>query len=165
MSPSFCIPTTGYVFHSFTPSSAPLLKPSGLSSSSPSSPQLRARSRANAQATKKVRDQIEECKTELSLSTKPYDSHNPRVIAEYLEAGDEERSSFQQIFGACKLLMQLQSKGRWYSWKRGLIERLGPDVEGILDEVVDVSHPSIEGSSEHGNWIRLMIRMKSSWMR
>lgn len=42
--------------------------------------------------------------------------------------------------------MQLQSKGRWYSWKRGLIERLGPDVEGILDEVVDVSHLSIEGS-------------------
>jgi len=42
--------------------------------------------------------------------------------------------------------MQLQSKGRWYSWKRGLIERLGPDVKGILDEVVVVSHLSIEGS-------------------
>jgi len=36
--------------------------------------------------------------------------------------------------------MQLQSKGRWYVWKRGLIERLGPDVEGILEEVVEVSH-------------------------
>jgi hypothetical protein len=26
-------------------------------------------------------------------------------------------------------------------WKRGLIERLGPDVEGILDELVEVSRP------------------------
>jgi hypothetical protein len=158
LNPSFCIPTTGYVFFFFfffTPLSP--TRNMNLHSTHPPTttsltPQLRARN-TNPQATKKVRDQIEECKTELSLSTKPYDSHNPRVIAEYLEAGDEERSSFQQIFGACKLLMQLQSKGRWYSWKRGLIERLGPDVEGILDEVVDVSHPSIEGSSEHGNWI------------
>jgi len=135
LSPSFCIRTTGYVF-SFDLSPPPLFKPFGLSSSDPIAPYGR---KANPQATKKVRQQIEECKTELSLSTKPYDSHNPRVIAEYLEAGDEERSSFQQIFGACKLLMQLQSKGRWYSWKRGLIERLGPDVEGILEEVVEVS--------------------------
>jgi hypothetical protein len=125
----------------FTPSSptrTPVLHPAHPPTPTTTSlAQLRARN-TNPQATKKVRDQIEECKTELSLSTKPYDSHNPRVIAEYLEAGDEERASFQQIFGACKLLMQLQSKGRWYSWKRGLIERLGPDVEGILEEVVQV---------------------------
>jgi hypothetical protein len=122
-------------------------------------------SQSNAQATKKVRDQIEECKTELSLSTKPYDSHNPRVIAEYLEANDEERASFKDIFGACKLLMQLQSKGRWYSWKRGLIERLGPDVEGILEEVVEVcQHQPVRAEYTHPN-TRLMIRMRSSWMK
>jgi len=72
-----------------------------------------------------------------------------------LEAGDEERASFQQIFGACKLLMQLQSKGRWYSWKRGLIERLGPDVEGILDEVVEVCQ-AVRPVRLYG----LMIRIK-----
>jgi hypothetical protein len=132
-----------FLLHSLIPhsdSSPPSYPPSTSSHYIPTTPLPRAR-KTNPKATKKVRDQIEECKTELSLSTKPYDSHNPRVIAEYLEAGDEERSSFQQIFGACKLLMQLQSKGRWYRWKRGLIERLGPDVEGILEEVVDVSHP------------------------
>jgi hypothetical protein len=131
------------LLHSLIPhrdSSPPSYPPSTPHHYIHTTPHPRARN-TNPQATKKVRDQIEECKTELSLSTKPYDSHNPRVIAEYLEAGDEERSSFQQIFGACKLLMQLQSKGRWYSWKRGLIERLGPDVEGILDEVVEVCHP------------------------
>ena len=125
LSPSSCILTTGYVFLLLV-LPRPVIAPPV--------------NRANIQATTKVRTQIQECRTELSLSTKPYDSHNPRVIAEYLEAGDEERSSFQQIFGACKLLMQLQSKGRWYVWKRGLIERLGPDVEGILEEVIEVSH-------------------------
>jgi hypothetical protein len=48
--------------------------------------------------------------------------------------------------------MQLQSKGRWYSWKRGLIERLGPDVEGILDEVVDVSHPQPVRAARNLGW-------------
>jgi hypothetical protein len=48
--------------------------------------------------------------------------------------------------------MQLQSKGRWYSWKRGLIERLGPDVEGILEEVVDVSHPQPVRAAIHCGW-------------
>jgi hypothetical protein len=152
-----------FLLHSLIPhpdSSSPSYPPSTSNYYIPTTPHPRAW-KTNPQATKKVRDQIEECKTELSLSTKPYDSHNPRVIAEYLEAGDEERSSFQQIFGACKLLMQLQSKGRWYSWKRGLIERLGPDVEGILDEVVDVSHPQpVRAVRQSGIECKLIIRIK-----
>jgi hypothetical protein len=59
--------------------------------------------------------------------------------------------------------MQLQSKGRWYSWKRGLIERLGPDVEGIMEEVVEVCEPV--RAVRFWNGTRLTLRMRSSWMK
>jgi len=41
--------------------------------------------------------------------------------------------------------MSLQARGRWYEWKRGLVERLGPDIEGILHEVQEVSTSSNRG--------------------
>lgn len=67
------------------------------------------------------------------------------MIAEYLEATPEDRETFEGIFRAYKELMSLQARGRWYEWKRGLVERLGPDIEGILHEVQEVSTSSNRG--------------------
>jgi hypothetical protein len=75
----------------------------------------------------------------LQYTTSPYDSHNPPVITEYLAATDHERIEFERIFRALKINTQLQARGRWYEWKRGLMEKIRPDVEGILDEVLQVS--------------------------
>ncbi len=74
--------------------------------------------------------------------------HNPPVIKEYLSASDEDKLLFEMTFKAFKTNTQLKARERWYDWKMGVMEKIRPDVEEMLDGMREVgtSFPGVSAS-------------------
>lgn len=86
-----------------------------------------------------MRSDIQTGQLELEQTEADCSIHNPPVIREYLCATDEDKVLFEMTFKAYKSNTQLKAKERWYDWKMGLIERVGPDVGEVLEGMREVS--------------------------
>ena len=69
---------------------------------------------------------------------------NPPVIREYLGATDDDKQLFEMTFKQYRANQQLIARGRFYAWKLDMLTRVGPDVEGVLvgmrEVSVDIGH-------------------------
>jgi hypothetical protein len=90
------------------------------------------------QATSKVRSDIVQCQSELTYNEQIYDKMNPPVVTEYLAANDSDRMTFEKVFRSFKVSTELKARANWYDWKFGMMEKVRPDVEEVLDEMVQV---------------------------
>jgi kinetochore protein Spc7/SPC105 len=90
-----------------------------------------------------MKDDIREGQAQLAATELDCSVHNPPVVREYLSASDEDRQLFEMTFKAFKTNTQLKARERWYDWKMGLIERVGPDVEEMLRGMQEVGPGSI----------------------
>jgi kinetochore protein Spc7/SPC105 len=85
-----------------------------------------------------MKDDIRESQAQLDATETDCSVHNPPVIREYLSATDEDKQLFEMTFKAFKANTQLKARERWYDWKMGLMQRVGPDVEEMLKGMQEV---------------------------
>ena len=98
------------------------------------------------QATTMIRSEITDCQSELTYNEKSYDQFNPAVITEYLTSNEHDRIQFEEYFKNLRIHTDLKAREVWYDWKMGMMDRVRPDVEEVLNEILQVSQaarPSI----------------------
>jgi kinetochore protein Spc7/SPC105 len=95
---------------------------------------------ANPQATTRIRSEITDCQSELTYNEKSYDQFNPLVITEYLTSPENDRIQFEDYFRNLRIHTDLKAREEWYDWKMGMMDRVRPDVEEVLNEVLQVSY-------------------------